>query len=116
MAGWEKEMLRQEQERLESGEYNYNMLSDTYELCFVVQVSTATNMSVFDETCNMQRMLDILCTCGYDYEAGKVVAEALQHHVRMDWHYGDQTISEWEISHDDNPHNVFISIYRYKEI
>ena len=115
MAGLEKEWLRQEQEELESGIYNYNMISDTYQLCFVVQVQTATNMSVFDETCDMQRMLDILCVCGYADEAGRVVAEALGHHVRVDWQYGDREIREWDISHDDNPHSVFISIYRYKE-
>lgn len=97
-------------------DYPYNMISDKYELCFVVQVQTANNSSVFDETCNMQRMLDILCACGYEDEVGNLVAEALGHRVRVDWQYGDRDITEWDISHEDNPHSVFVGIYRFKEV
>jgi hypothetical protein len=93
-----------------------NLLSDKYKLQFKVEVQTASDGCIYDELCDMQRMLDILCGCGYADEAGKLVAESLMHHMRVDWQSGDQSIAEWNISYEDNPHTVFISVYRYKEI
>jgi hypothetical protein len=96
-------------------EVAHTFISDKYKLRFKVEVQTAKDGHIYDELCDMQRMLDILCSCGYADEAGKLVAESLMHQMRVDWQYGDQSISEWNISYEDNPHTVFISIYRYEE-
>lgn len=92
------------------------LISDKYKLQFKVEVQTANGGYIYDELCDMQRMLDILCGCGYADEAGKLVAEALGHRVRVDWQYGDRSITEWNISYEDNPHTVFVGIHRFEEV
>lgn len=92
------------------------LISDKYKLQFKVEVQTANDGYIYDELCDMQRMLDILCGCGYADEAGKLVAESLMHQVRVDWQYGDQSITEWNISYEDNPHTVFVGIHRFEEV
>lgn len=92
------------------------LVSDQYKLTFKVEVQVASGGYYYDELCDMQRMLDILCACGYAEEAGKLVPEALLHTLRVDWQYGDQSITEWHISHDDNPYCVFVGIHRFEEV
>lgn len=94
----------------------FDLISDKYQLQFKVEVQTANGGYIYDELCDMQRMLDILCGCGYADEVGKLVPEALMHQARVDWQYGDQSITEWHISDEDNPHTVFVGIYRFETI
>lgn len=90
------------------------LISDKYQLVFKVEVQTASDGYLYDELCDMQRMLDILCACGYANETGKLVVEALQHHMRVDCQYGDRPITEWNISYEDNPHTVFVGIHYFR--
>lgn len=96
------------------------LISDKYKLQFKVEVQTANGGYIYDELCDMQRMLDILCGCGYADEAGKLVAQALGHLVRVDWQYGDRPITEWVMDsydeEEDNPYSVFVGIYRFEEV
>ena len=94
----------------------FDLISDKYTLQFKVEVQIPNGGYIYDELCDMQRMLDILCGCGYAEEAGKLVAEALMHQVRVDWQYGDQSITEWDISYEDNPHTVFVGTHRFEKI
>lgn len=96
------------------------LISDKYKLQFKVEVQTANGGYIYDELCDMQRMLDILCGCGYADEAGRLVAQALGHSVRVDWQYGDRPITEWVMdsydAEEDNPYSVFIGIHRFEEV
>jgi len=95
------------------------LISDKYQLVFKVEVQTASDGYLYDELCDMQRMLDILCACGYEDEAGKLMAQALGHRERVDWQYGDRPITEWVMDsydeEEDNPYSVFIGIHRFEE-
>ena len=91
------------------------LISDKYKLQFKVEVQIASGAYHYDELCDMQRMLDILCGCGYVDDAGRIVAEALGHRERVDWQFGDRPITEWYISHEDNPYCVFVGIHRFEE-
>ena len=96
----------------------FDLISDKYTLKFKVEVQIPNGGCIYDELCDMQRMLDILCGCGYADEAGKLVPEVLMHQTRSDWQYGDQSLVEWEIGLDDedNPHIVFVGIHRFDKI
>lgn len=94
----------------------FDLLSDKYTLQFKVEVQIPNGGYIYDELCDMQRMLDILCGCDYAEEAGKLVPEALLHEIRSDCLYGDQSVTEWNISTDDNPHTVFVGIHRFEKI